>query len=54
MNQQKKNAKINESEDLGENFTGSYSEEMSKENIPNDSYFNIPKGFIHKIICNNK
>ena len=52
-NQNEINGKINESEDLGENLTGNYSEQISKEIIPNDSYFNVPKDIKHKIIYKN-
>jgi hypothetical protein len=51
-NRNKNNGKLNESNDLGENLTDSFSEQMSKEKhlyISNESYFNKPKDLKHKI-----
>ena len=50
---QKKDEKINESEELGENLTESASEQMSKEKnlyFTNDNYFPEQWDFTHKII----
>ena len=53
LEQSKKTSKFNQSEEIGENVTESYSEEMSKENnfnFVNDDYFNESWDFQHNII----